>query len=213
MRASVQPRTARALLNLTFIMSAGLFVEVYTAMNSLLGEGGHAWAWVPVIFLPVATLLTVLLQLIPGKRVLLGFQITMGVAVAVGVVGTVLHLGAHGLLGSGVTYALSFNGWIGDPPIFAPMSFGVLGVLGWFATAGVLPDLAAGRRVAPALAAAAGLLALAGMLLDICQIARVPGLLLTLMAAGLEVAILALEWLLQGAPMEEPAADRHSLGA
>jgi hypothetical protein len=211
MHASVQPRTARALLDLTFIMSAGLFVEVYTAMNSLLGQSGHPWAWVPVIFLPVAIVLTVLLQLFPGERALLGFQITMGLAVGVGVVGTVLHLGAHGLLGGGVAYALSFNGWLGDPPIFAPMSFGVLGVLGWFATAAGL-EVRGGRLVAPALTAAAGLLALVGMLLDIFQLGRVLGLLLTMVAVGLEVVILALEWLWQGASVEEPEANRQSLG-
>ncbi len=192
-------RVGRALLQLTFVMGAGLFVEVMTAMGPLLRSGGNAWAWLPVVFLPVAAALTLAVQLFDQQDVFRGFRVVMGLAVLVGMLGTLFHLMAHGFLGTGAAHVLSFSHWAGQPPIFAPMSFGVMGVLGWFAAVeGCGTGRAAGR--AAVLGGLVGVLTLLGMVLNIVALDRGMGLLLISGGTALELVDLTLEWFWWGGP-------------
>lgn len=202
-------RVGKALLHLTFIMGAGLFVEVFTAMSPLLHSGGNIWAWLPVVFLPVAVALTILAQLSTHDDVLRGFQVAMGLAIAVGLLGTAFHLAAHGLFGPALAHPLSFSNWSGQPPIFAPMSFGVLGVLGWFAIVQTQGS-ACSDGWSAILAGASGALSLSGMILDIFGLARGVGVLLILAGTGLQAVGLGVEWFLPGGRVQSRAArDRH----
>ncbi len=119
-----------ALVQLTAVLCLGLFLEVVAAMRPLLGSGGNPWAWLPVTFLPIAFMLALVVEVAPAPVGVRAFGAAMGLAVVVGVLGTAFHLAAHGLLGPHWVRWLHFGSWVGDPPIFAPMSFALLGLIG-----------------------------------------------------------------------------------
>ena len=118
------------LVQITAVLCLGLFLEVVAAMRPLLTVGGNPWAWLPVVFLPLALTLALLLEVIPNPVVGRAFGAAMGLAVLIGVLGTIFHLAAHGLLGPRWGRWLQFGSWLGDPPVFAPMSFALLALVG-----------------------------------------------------------------------------------
>lgn len=118
------------LIQLTAVLCLGLFLEVVAAMWPLLGHGGNPWAWLPVVFLPMALLSALAVEVAPGPICLRAYGATMALAVVVGTLGMAFHLAAHGLLGPHWVRWLHFGAWVGDPPIFAPMSFALLGLIG-----------------------------------------------------------------------------------
>lgn len=130
-----------ALVQLTAVLCLGLFLEVVAAMRPLLGPGGSPWAWLPVVFLPIALVLALAVEVAPHPVCIRAYGAAMGLAVLVGVLGTAFHLAAHGLLGPHWVRWLHFDSWVGDPPVFAPMSFALLGLLG-----GAAPVLASASR-------------------------------------------------------------------
>lgn len=165
-----------ALVQVTAVLCLGLFLEVVAAMRPLLSVGGSPWAWLPVVFLPLAFALALLVEVVPGPVVVRAFGAAMGLAVIVGVMGTLFHLAAHGLLGPHWERWLRFGSWLGDPPVFAPMSFALLAVVGAGAIAaprllGIRPStapwdaLGAPRGSWRAFAALAGCLTLVGIAL------------------------------------------------
>ncbi len=119
-----------ALVHVTAILCLGLFLEVVAAMRPLLTAGGNPWAWLPVVFLPLAFALTLLVEVVPSPPIVRAFGAAMGLAFLIGVLGTIFHLAAHGLLGPRWGRWLQFGSWLGDPPVFAPMSFALLAVIG-----------------------------------------------------------------------------------
>ena len=118
------------LVQITAVLCLGLFLEVVAAMRPLLTVGGNPWAWLPVVFLPLALTLALLTEVMPSPVVVRAFGAAMGLAGLIGVLGTVFHLAAHGLLGPRWGRWLQFGSWLGDPPVFAPMSFALLALVG-----------------------------------------------------------------------------------
>ena len=196
-----------ALVHLTAVLALGLFLEVVAAMRPLLGPGGNPWAWLPVVYLPLAYVLALLLQLHPGRDQAYAFATAMGLGVVVGIVGTALHMAAHGLLGPEWQHWLRFGSWMGDPPVFAPMSFALLGLAGagalltlpaggWNARTGVrggwerLGDSGGPARATSWVAA---LLGLGGVVLEVTP-ARAWGVLAVMTAALLQSAGMVIAW-------------------
>ena len=196
-----------ALVHLTAVLALGLFLEVVAAMRPLLGSGGNPWAWLPVVYLPLAYVLALLVQLYPGRDQAHAFAAAMALGVVVGVLGTALHMAAHGLLGPHWQQWLRFGSWMGHPPVFAPMSFALLGLAGVGALLAVTGPTGSARRAAgrgweqlgdppgPARATswAAALLGLGGLALEATP-ARAWGVLAVMAAALLQAALMVIVW-------------------
>ena len=196
-----------ALVHLTAVLALGLFLEVVAAMRPLLGTGGNPWAWLPVVYLPLAYVLALLVQLYPGRDQAHAFGAAMALGVVVGVVGTALHMAAHGLLGPHWQQWLRFGSWMGDPPVFAPMSFALLGLAGTGALLAAPVATASARKAlgkgwehlgdppgsARATSWAAALLGLGGLALEATP-ARAWGVLAVMTAALLQSAGMVIAW-------------------
>lgn len=112
---------------LLFYFTAGLFgvlgLEAYMAHFPALGQPGAAW--IPLVFSPVACLVTLITVRSGGQWWRTWCELIMWLAVGIGIAGLLMHLSSPAITAFNVNL-----GWLGYPPVLAPLSYVLPGAMG-----------------------------------------------------------------------------------
>lgn len=137
------PLVRRLLLLTEPALLAALFLEVYLYHRGLTLADRGGWGLVPLVFTPWALLATVLAAGWPHRSTYWLYVAASGAAVLLGVAGTGFHLAIHAAAWG---QTLDFRSWLGNPPVLAPLSFALAGLVGLVPLGGVAPEEFAADR-------------------------------------------------------------------
>jgi len=127
----------RLLILIAMMLFGPLFIEVYL-YHPLIALEHDPFAVVPLVASPLALFAGFLLLAADARMMAVMLSIVCAVEVAVGVVGTAIHLAMHApTLSALVTDS---NVWLGQPPPLVPLSFAAAGCLG------LIPVVMPGQR-------------------------------------------------------------------
>jgi hypothetical protein len=179
--------TRRALLTLSILFFVIMLLEVDLGHRPALA-GGEAWlALVPVVWLPLALIALIAVQMAPSTVTMIVALMVTAVAAGVGMIGSGLHMMAAGVDFAHLSRLFSSATWGGPVSPNWPVAITVASVLGFIAAIGASRDGETLPRDASGLAAGlAYVLIVAGI-----ACAAVPSL-VTVSATCLIVAALLL---------------------
>lgn len=130
----------RALLTLALLFFVIMVLEVNLGHRPTLA-GQESWlALVPVLWLPIGLLALMAVQIAPSLATALFAQAVMAIAVAVGIVGSGLHMMASGVDLEHLSRVFSANVWGGPACPNWPVAISLASALGFIAATGALRD-------------------------------------------------------------------------
>lgn len=110
-----------ALLYLVFL------VEAYLGHYTLLGEPRYWPTWIPLLYSPLALLVCLAAMLWPGRLVVILFRTFMWLSLGIGLLGLYFH--GLGFVEEG-WWGLFLERRLGGPPVPAPLSYVLPGMIG-----------------------------------------------------------------------------------
>ncbi|MBI2862452.1 MAG: hypothetical protein HYX89_06510 [Chloroflexi bacterium] len=119
------PFARRVLIYLTCLAFLGFFVEAYLGHADILATRTFSGVWVPIIFSPIAFIISLVTGMVLIPATVRVFAATMWLSLAVGIAGFFFHLTARSFADFS-----SLSAWLSGPPILGPFSFIIAGLLG-----------------------------------------------------------------------------------
>ncbi len=135
----------RALLTLAILFFVIMLLEVDLGHRPVLAAQESWLAFVPTVWLPISLLALMAVQIAPSFATALLAQVVMAVSLAVGMIGSGLHMMTSGVDLDHLARAFSANVWGGPASPNWPVAIALASVLGFIAATGAQRD----RNLAP----------------------------------------------------------------